>query len=71
MEALIAWKMLLICSVSAKKLANSGLPAMEILVYKEGSQDLNMCKLALMVFFCNFNDLTDNSNLETILSIRG
>lgn len=44
---------------------------MEILVYKEGSEDLNMCKLALMVIFGNFNDLTNNNNLETILNIQG
>lgn len=48
------------------------MPAIEILVYKEGSEDLNMCNLALMVIFGNFNDVTakEGNNLEIFLNIQ-
>lgn len=51
-----------------RKLAKSGLPEIEILVSKEGSEDLNMYNLAIVVIFRYFNDVTTEGreNLELL-----
>lgn len=55
-----------------QKLARSELLEIEILVYKEGSEDLNKCKLAVMSTFRYFNNVTTEggNNMELLSTFR-
>lgn len=48
------------------------MPEIETLVEKEGSEDLNMCNLAVMAIFRYFNDMTTKrrNNLELLSTFR-